>query len=324
MLTLIKFPSLARYTKQVSIQLPQNDVSPLQKPTIIYPLAPAVRDALGLSESCSIPEQDRALNHFPKFLQDGNILFQAFRRQVTLLPGCTSIVVKSGPALDPSEHPLLEYLQKYCPTVRSPKPLGFVVMNGVSYFFMTHVPGVTLYSRWPTLNASQKKMVANQLNDMLLALRAVPWSPGTPLGSIASPHICKDTRKWTRSSGVIYSEAEFNNFLLRCPRQGFSTSYVTWLHSRLRHDHRIVLTHGDLNPKNIILLDGARDTVSISGVVDWEMGGWYPEYWDSLKALNTRGPDDDSDWWISLPEPINQHVAEVALDTFIEAVISGE
>lgn len=197
-------------------------------------------------------------------------------------------------------------------------------MNGVSYLFMTHVPGVTLYSRWPTLNASQKKMVANQLNDMLLALRAVPWSPGIPLGSIASPHICKDTRKWTRSSSVIYSEAEFNDFLLRRPRQGFSTSYVTWLQPRLRQDHRIVLTHGDLNPKNIILLDGANDTVSISGIVDWEMGGWYPEYWDSLKALNTRGPDDDSDWWTSLPEQINQHVAEVALDTFIEAVISGE
>jgi hypothetical protein len=47
------------------------------------------------------------------------------------------------------------------------------------------------------------------------------------------------------------------------------------------------------------------------------MGGWYPEYWKSLKALNSRGTDDESDWWNSLSEEINQHVAEIALDRLI-------
>lgn len=43
--------------------------------------------------------------------------------------------------------------------------------------------------------------------------------------------------------------------------------------------------HGDLNPKNtmIIIFLGKQDgSVSISGIIDWEMGGWYPEYWDAL------------------------------------------
>jgi hypothetical protein len=75
---------------------------------------------------------------------------------------------------------------------------------------------------------------------------------------------------------------------------------------------------------NIILLDGENETVSVSGIVDWEMGGWYPEYWDALKALNLRGTDDESDWWNSLPEQISQYVAEIALDSFIEYAISGE
>lgn len=34
------------------------------------------------------------------------------------------------------------------------------------------------------------------------------------------------------------------------------------------------------------------------------MGGWYPEYWEMYKALNTRGGGDDSDWWDHLPEVI--------------------
>jgi len=159
---------------------------------------------------------------------------------------------------------------------------------------------------------------------MFSDLRGLKWVPGTPLGSLADPHRCKDTRKWTRSSGPIFSEAEFNDFLLRCPRKGFSLSYMAWLRSCLKDNHRIVLTHGDLNPKNIILLDGENGTVSVSGIVDWEMGGWYPEYWDSLKAFNSRGTDDESDWWNSLPEQLNQYVAEIALDRLIEHVISGE
>lgn len=83
-------------------------------------------------------------------------------------------------------------------------------------------------------------------------------------------------------------------------------------------DHRIVLSHGDLNPKNIILLDERDGSVSISGIIDWEMGGWYPEYWDALKASNVRSTDDESDWWCSLPEQFNRYVSEVAINRLVE------
>jgi hypothetical protein len=36
-----------------------------------------------------------------------------------------------------------------------------------------------------------------------------------------------------------------------------------------------VLTHCDLVPRNI-LVDGDR----ITGIIDWEFSGWYPEYWE--------------------------------------------
>jgi thiamine kinase-like enzyme len=78
------------------------------------------------------------------------------------------------------------------------------------------------------------------------------------------------------------------------------------------------LSHGDLNPKNIILLDEQDGSVSVSGIVDWEMGGWYPEYWDALKALHVRSTKDESDWWCSLPEQFNQYVSEVAINNLIE------
>jgi thiamine kinase-like enzyme len=50
------------------------------------------------------------------------------------------------------------------------------------------------------------------------------------------------------------------------------------------HGHRTVLTHGDLQPKNIIVnrigtREDGRGRFEIS-LIDWEIEGWYPEYWE--------------------------------------------
>lgn len=230
----------------------------------------------------------------------------------------SNVVVKCGWDVDPAEHYLLEYLHIHCPTMRSPEPLGFFVLDHQLHLFMTRIKGVTLHSRWPSMTLSQKTSVCSKLDAMLTDLHAIPWTPGVPLGSLIPPHICKDARLYVRTSGPIYNEAEFNDFLLRTPLKSISSSYLKWLRSCLRDDHQIILSHGDLNPKNIILLDEQDGNVSISGIIDWEMGGWYPEYWDALKALNVRSTNDESDWWCNLPEQLNRYVSEVAINHLVE------
>jgi aminoglycoside phosphotransferase (APT) family kinase protein len=46
------------------------------------------------------------------------------------------------------------------------------------------------------------------------------------------------------------------------------------------HKHDIVLTHADFRPANIIVKDG-----HVTGIIDWEMAGWYPEHWEFVKAF---------------------------------------
>jgi len=65
------------------------------------------------------------------------------------------------------------------------------------------------------------------------------------------------------------------------------------IRSSLREDHGIVMTHGDLNPRNIMITwesdQGSLRTVKdikVSGILGWESAGWYPEYWEFVKALN--------------------------------------
>ncbi|KAF8055452.1 kinase-like protein, partial [Lyophyllum atratum] len=295
----------------------QHSFAPPPTPQLIHPLVGSALTALGLSERCSLGDIELSLTQLSQTLEGGETLHKLFGRQITCLDG--RVVVKSGPNVDPAEYCLLAYLQKHCPGVRAPEPLGFVVLGHQSYLFMSRIPGVTLYSRWPSMSDIQKESVCSQLDAMLSDLHSLSWTPGTPLGSLTAPHTCKDARLSTRTSAAINSESEFNDFLLRNPREHISTSYMKWLRTYLVDDHRIVLSHGDLNPKNIILLDGKDDSISVSGIIDWEMGGWYPEYWDSLKALNVRGTDDESDWWCSLPSQLNRYTTEVAVDRLIEA-----
>ncbi|KAF8918848.1 hypothetical protein CPB85DRAFT_1279008 [Mucidula mucida] len=54
------------------------------------------------------------------------------------------------------------------------------------------------------------------------------------------------------------------------------------------------------------------------GLVDWEMGGFYPEYWEMLKAMNTRAITDSSDWRELLPQCIMGYDQEIAVDRMIE------
>ena len=40
-------------------------------------------------------------------------------------------------------------------------------------------------------------------------------------------------------------------------------------------EHRVVFSHGDIHVNNILCHNG-----KLTGLIDWECAGWYPEYWD--------------------------------------------
>jgi thiamine kinase-like enzyme len=57
-----------------------------------------------------------------------------------------------------------------------------------------------------------------------------------------------------------------------------------------QHSHEILFTHGDISPRNIMVRDG-----HIAAIIDWQYAGWYPEYWEFVKALKT------ANWRIDWP-----------------------
>ncbi len=63
----------------------------------------------------------------------------------------------------------------------------------------------------------------------------------------------------------------------------------------------IFFSHADLYPGNILVVKQGGQ-ISISGIVDWEQAGWYPDYWEYCKTMIVGCYDDE--WkvqgWVDL------------------------
>lgn len=116
------------------------------------------------------------------------------------------------------------------------------------------------------------------------------------------PRRCKDARRIGRVAAVEIAEVEiadesaFNDFITSS--DGLTRGpWIKMVRSFMREDHACVMTHADLHPRNIIIQllpasenDPSQDLtekqISVVAVIDWDKSGWYPEYWEFIKALD--------------------------------------
>jgi hypothetical protein len=151
---------------------------------------------------------------------------------------------------------------------------------------MTRVPGDELGREYETLSEEDRNSILQQLKGYLEVMRKweCPWGEnricslvGTAVRSVRIPN---------HFAGPFETEQEFNEYLLRPAWAGGFPSEAEYKHAldRARKmqkmSHRIVFTHGDLAHHNIMVQDGR-----ITGFLDWESAGWYPDYWDFTTPL---------------------------------------
>ena len=44
---------------------------------------------------------------------------------------------------------------------------------------------------------------------------------------------------------------------------------------------------------------------SVVALIDWETSGFYPEYWEAVKATNLLNPSDRYTWYKYIPDSIS-------------------
>lgn len=240
-------------------------------------------------------------------LRSATVLFQSDTDPSHFVARCGDhIAVKAVSSADSTEYTTLKFLESQAPAILAPKPHGVIAVGNVWYMFMSLVPGVSLESVWQDLTDSQKRSVSSDLDSLLVEVHNLPFEQGSTLGGIAGQG-CKDTRRHSRiASAPIHTSEALWDFMYGSARKK-DTVYGKFLRQQTfpRLPQRIVFIHGDIRPANIMVQyeDGAR--IQVTGLIDWEMSGFYPEGLECVKALNNLSPLGTDDWYLFLPECIS-------------------
>ncbi|KAF7543898.1 hypothetical protein G7046_g9908 [Stylonectria norvegica] len=208
-----------------------------------------------------------------------------------------------------NEYGALRLLQSHS-HIPVPRPLDLVSDKGTSYLLTSRLPGVRLGLCIDTLSENEVSTLVRDMQTCLDELRAIPKgvAPNQAISNaIGGPcydyriiaGLCDDEDQGDLV-GPFVSEAEFNSTL----KVG---ALPTVCHGT---GHKIVFTHADLNMRNILMHNGR-----LSGIVDWENSGWFPDYWDYTKAhfvtrLQKR--------WLMVVDQVFQHFGDFENELAIE------
>ncbi|EFR02082.1 hypothetical protein MGYG_05085 [Nannizzia gypsea CBS 118893] len=86
----------------------------------------------------------------------------------------------------------------------------------------------------------------------------------------------------TASAHRTRSEKEFHNLMVKAKK--------LYKRPHWQVPHRATFTHGDLRSFKVLVKDGR-----LTGIVNWQSGGWYPEYWEYVTIL--RSWTNIGGWW---------------------------
>lgn len=171
--------------------------------------------------------------------------------------------------------------------------------------------GQTLNIAWPRLSPDERRRIAKQTADYITELRKL-HSPriqsltGEPVYSTflflagpTAPHgpFSSDQELW----------AELDKALVNVPKKARQR-----LQKMMPAATPYTFTHGDLTNVNIMVDQG-----NLTGIVDWETGGYFPVWWEFTSASVGLG-QEDKEWKTLLQEymPQFKEAKEFWLDFF--------
>jgi hypothetical protein len=232
------------------------------------------------------------------------------------------VVVKFGSHVTLSEAKSMIFVEENTKTIPVPKIFACYSYGPIqrdigdhgslfdTYIFMSFVEGQSLDKAWETYDSITKNQVTNQLKGYLRELRQI--SHRSYIGSVDFGPVTDPILESHHVKGPFDSEEAFNNAIIdayqsKAPKRQIKNFLAGMLSQK---KHQIVFTHGDLRLQNIMVKDGY-----VSGILDWEFSGWYPEYWEFSKALYVWKWQND--WIEYLVQVLEPYYPEYAIHSFL-------
>jgi aminoglycoside phosphotransferase len=167
-----------------------------------------------------------------------------------------------------AEFGALQLVRQYT-SIPVPRPLDLICTQKSSFLVTSRIEGECAGIYLDLYSDQEVAAMVDDLRQWVADLRAIPKAVNPDFAICnAVGKACLDYRVGGNDDhiGPCVNEEGFNQAL----RIG------KFVH---RSDHKIFFTHGDLNPRNVLVKNGR-----ITGIVDWENAGWYPEYWEYIKC----------------------------------------
>ncbi|KAK2734486.1 hypothetical protein FQN55_002656 [Onygenales sp. PD_40] len=277
----------------------------------IYPLSEQASALLQKSSEINNYSDERALAASLKTLiLNSERLFELSIRGVVVK--CNDeIVIKVFPdSRDLTEYHNLQYLADRACDLPIPRPHGLIMLGNLRAMFMSYIPGVTLEKVWLDLSHEAKLSVQKQLDLIFSQLRCLRQDDGSELGGIGGEGV-KDYRIMEVFAYKGITTARGFDELQFSAKHRASPCYVKLLRSFLEEQNKTlrgsVFTHGDLKKSNIMVIQDPNnpDTYAITGIIDWEDSGFYPEYYECTTLSNGQSIMVDDDWYLYVPDCIS-------------------
>ncbi|KAH9863701.1 hypothetical protein J1614_009633 [Plenodomus biglobosus] len=187
--------------------------------------------------------------------------------------------------------------------------------TGHARIVMEFVEGDCLVDVWEKYTPEEKERVIEQLRDMLIQLRELK---GSVIGSVDGT-ACEDPLFDDNigAYGPYDNEASFNEGVITALKNTLSGGWVNTVCDMVGvlKGHEIVMTHGDFSPRNILV----RGT-KVVAVLDWEMSGYYPEYWEYVKALFRPAWEEDWIKYGAVNKILKPYLTELAIFLHVSSV----
>ncbi|KAE8131108.1 hypothetical protein BDV38DRAFT_276220 [Aspergillus pseudotamarii] len=190
-------------------------------------------------------------------------------------------------------------LSKDIDTCPQPTPIKFENLNLIVKFGL-YVKTAEALNLWmikkvfhnkcrDSLGTMEKGAISDQLSQIMESLRRLEQDPSDQfIGSIHRQSLLDYVFIGQLITGPFSSTKEFNDWLASIYRSRFPNRYGYRNRCSLPDNGEIKLTHAELNPRNIIV--SSFTPVEIV-VINWRQAGWYPDYWEYCKALDTCWDD---------------------------------
>ncbi|KAJ6618815.1 kinase-like domain-containing protein [Mycena sp. CBHHK59/15] len=156
---------------------------------------------------------------------------------------------------------------------------------GVTYIVMDYIRGRTVQEAWDSLDGPQRHSVVSQVASALAELRSLP--PSTIPGPCGSDGKSKLRGRYFTDYGAgpfrtHHDLAAWLNAKLLVARK--TNANAAEGRSAFDGSRALVFTHHDIAPRNLIIDDGGR-----VWLIDWELSGWYPEYFEYACIVSDVG-----------------------------------